>query len=94
MEFNRVARAACQLLQAFSTLVTRWDIIPEIQTFFEQLLNQKLKEHDEYYPGQIQVVYSFGRGRVRILVPDPYPSHSGRVFESGAPGDGSGDGLN
>jgi hypothetical protein len=28
---------------------------PEIQTLFEQLLNQKLKEHDEYYLGQIQV---------------------------------------
>ena len=27
---------------------------PEIQTFFEQLLNQKLKERDEYYLGQIQ----------------------------------------
>ena len=26
----------------------------EIQTFFERLLNHKLKEHDEYYLGQIQ----------------------------------------
>ncbi len=41
-----------------------------------------------------------GRGRVRIFVPDPtpvhnpYPSQSGRVFESGESGDGSGDRIN
>src|SRR5258708_4214651 len=29
-------------------------LTPEIQTFFEQLWNQKLKERDEYYLGQIQ----------------------------------------
>jgi hypothetical protein len=29
-------------------------LTPEIQTFFKQLLNQKLKERDDYYLGRIQ----------------------------------------
>lgn len=29
-------------------------LTPEIQTLFEQILEQKLKERDEYYIGQIQ----------------------------------------
>ena len=49
---------------------------------------------------RLHLVSGLGRGRVRILSPDPipvhnpYPSHSGRVFEPGEPGEGSGDGLN
>jgi hypothetical protein len=41
------------------------------------------------------LVYSLGRGRVPNFptpVHNPYPSYSGRVFESGGLGDGSGDG--
>jgi hypothetical protein len=47
---------------------------------------------------ETQLVYGLGRVRVTFSPPDPtrsdhpYPSHSGRVFRSGVPGDGSGDG--